>query len=414
MQTDVQMDQIAGGGYHVCGVLSDTKQAHCWGRNSDNQTDIPADLVDSAFAKVVAGGYHSCGLSIPAGQTSCDAEGCELHCWGSDSGAPDNGQVSSRPSGRFVDVEAGAYHTCATKWGNSSDVSTDETGVMVCWGQVLGSSNSIIETRVAYTEHPCLEDILFEATEEGCTEKHKLEPLYVQYCAADPETNCPYFKPLGFKCNGPLVPTVSTNPRDIRNNPNGVPDCSETVPTCCKVFANQGYKNKGDNNYRNPRFEHHATYSDFTLGNAHNCGIIKYVAPPPADVSADDFQKYVRSKEHPVGGHVECWGSDEYGAITYSSAVTNGYYTEVSAGAHHTCAITAEGTTRCWGSNAEGQTDVPAAFRDRIVHLAAGWYHTCGVLGSNGLDDAEDEVVCWGRNDFGQAKPTSAEHISSE
>ena len=59
----------------------------------------------------------------------------------------------------------------------------------------------------------------------------------------------------------------------------------------------------------------------------------------------------------------------------------------LSAGHFHTCGITAEGLTTCWGRTTEGQSTPPAT--TTFTQLSAGWAHTCGLTASG-------EAVCWG------------------
>jgi alpha-tubulin suppressor-like RCC1 family protein len=123
-----------------------------------------------------------------------------------------------------------------------------------------------------------------------------------------------------------------------------------------------------------------------------------------------------------------CWGSDDYGQLGLgrrspaacgadrfrcvsvpvgvelpSSA---GAVVTVTAGAWHTCALTADGTAFCWGSNASGQLEtgstaapsrdpLPVAGGWHFVSLAAGRMHTCG------LTEAGD-AFCWGNDRFSQ------------
>jgi alpha-tubulin suppressor-like RCC1 family protein len=82
-------------------------------------------------------------------------------------------------------------------------------------------------------------------------------------------------------------------------------------------------------------------------------------------------------------------------------------YISVNPGSYHTCALTAEGTTVCWGSNKNAQlgrgaagpsqpVPQPIAGATKFVRLSAGANHTCGLV-------AGGTVQCWGYNAFGQA-----------
>ena len=64
-----------------------------------------------------------------------------------------------------------------------------------------------------------------------------------------------------------------------------------------------------------------------------------------------------------------------------------GTYTAVAAGGFHTCALRADGTIACWGSNDEAQVEAPAGV---YVAVSAGGFHSCAL----GADNA---IICWGR-----------------
>ncbi len=75
------------------------------------------------------------------------------------------------------------------------------------------------------------------------------------------------------------------------------------------------------------------------------------------------------------------------------------------AGATHTCALTADGTSYCWGGNQNGQLgDGGGARRSTpglvdgsitLAVLTAGFLHTCGI-------QRDGRAVCWGANESGQ------------
>ncbi|GEM_PF-1238556 len=69
----------------------------------------------------------------------------------------------------------------------------------------------------------------------------------------------------------------------------------------------------------------------------------------------------------------------------------------ITAGHGHTCALLDDGSVTCWGSEAHGQTTVPAG---TFEQLDAGWFHTCGML-----DDGS--ATCWGDGGDEQTALTS-------
>ena len=93
-------------------------------------------------------------------------------------------------------------------------------------------------------------------------------------------------------------------------------------------------------------------------------------------------------------------------------------FASISAGANHTCGLTAGGSIYCWGSNDFRQlgdgtttnrlTPVPVSggLSFASVSLGIGINHTCGITSSGGAN-------CWGQNDNGQlGDGTTAEHFT--
>ncbi|HEY7192479.1 MAG TPA: hypothetical protein VH439_01975, partial [Gemmatimonadales bacterium] len=117
-----------------------------------------------------------------------------------------------------------------------------------------------------------------------------------------------------------------------------------------------------------------------------------------------------------AAGAAYCWGDNtvgELGSITGGSesdsaqAVGGGHvFRAIAGGGKHTCALAADSTAYCWGSNFSGQlgdsgrevtTGVPVATYGgrKYVAIAAGASHTCAI-------GADSSAYCWGDDSFGQ------------
>lgn len=123
-------------------------------------------------------------------------------------------------------------------------------------------------------------------------------------------------------------------------------------------------------------------------------------------------------------GRAYCWGSNRLGQLGDESAPRAGAsadkpvavataetFVAISAGAGHTCALTAAGVAYCWGLDLTAElgravvADVCAGFpcsrrpvrvdaSVRFDTIAAGFGHTCAL--------SDGRAFCWGRNDRGQ------------
>jgi alpha-tubulin suppressor-like RCC1 family protein len=122
--------QLTAGARHSCGIRTDSL-AYCWGSNDSGQLGdsltggggaTPVRVAESRHYTVLsAGGTHTCGVN-----------GLIMYCWGGNAnGELGDGTASTRPypvlvndTADWLDVTAGASHTCARLLGNSA----------YCWG----------------------------------------------------------------------------------------------------------------------------------------------------------------------------------------------------------------------------------------------------------------------------------------
>lgn len=83
----------------------------CWGINNKGQTDAPS----GHFIQVSSGTFHSCAVK--------DDE--TVSCWGAQG-------IAYSPEGSFLQVSAGGYHTCGVL----------KDGKLKCWGKNYAGQSS--------------------------------------------------------------------------------------------------------------------------------------------------------------------------------------------------------------------------------------------------------------------------------
>lgn len=116
-------------------------------------------------------------------------------------------------------------------------------------------------------------------------------------------------------------------------------------------------------------------------------------------------------------GAVRCWGLNDNGEVGDGSVTVrrkpvdvvglgNGVVAAISAGIHHSCALTRGGGVKCWGFNGYGQVG-DGASADRaapvdvtgltsgVAAVAGGGHHSCALLVGGG-------ARCWGHGVYGQ------------
>jgi len=116
-----------------------------------------------------------------------------------------------------------------------------------------------------------------------------------------------------------------------------------------------------------------------------------------------------------TSGTVKCWGAGNVGqmgngesadSFTPTTVPSLPGATRLSVGGYHSCATLDDGTLKCWGANEDAQLGAGSRFftlvPQTVVGLASppasvalGSQSSCALLVS-------EQVVCWGRNFFGQ------------
>ncbi len=199
--------------------------------------------------------------------------------------------------------------------------------------------------------------------------------------------------------------TDRSTPVDVDGLSSGVVSVSAGKSHTCAVMTAGGVKCWGDNYFGQ------LGDGDFYLKRSDPVDVVG-LSSAVASISAGGFFTCAVTAE----GGVKCWGRNDYGQLgdeTYTNSPTpvdvdglSSGVVMVSAGESHACAVTTAGGVKCWGFNNSGQlgdettedkntpVDVKGLSRG-VVMVSAGESHTCAVT-------TEGSVKCWGLNNSGQ------------
>jgi alpha-tubulin suppressor-like RCC1 family protein len=292
--------------------------------------------IEDSWSQVSSGARHTC-LRVKANHChgvngACSVKG-SIECYG------DNqfGQASP-PSGLFSKVSAGRDTTCAIKsdgsvtcWGN------EETGIVTGAPQAYGFSS------------------LSVGGYHACALRNKNvvcwgQDDYGQISPPEPNmefTNiaCGNYHTCAVQANGYVVCWGNDGEKESTGYPPGM------------------------------------RFTEVTAGNGHSCALT-------------------------VQRRAVCWGRNKEGQTTVPPG--DHFFSALSAGHRHTCAVrdAARSVDQiiCWGSNYEGESR--ALFRGLFEQVSVGAVHSCAVT-------AAGDVRCWGSNRYGQALGRSTKGLRS-
>lgn len=262
------------------------------------------------FEQVATGDRHTCAL---------DYDG-RIVCWGRN----DDGQ-SSQPDGRrWAFVDAGRTHSCAV----------DEDGEVECWGD---SRNGELDAPAGP----------FESLGLG----------YTKSCGLRPDGS--------ITCWGGQVGTPPSSSGFVEVILGRRLGCAMGSDAEVECWALSGWEPEP---FEQPPA---GPWKDFDVGEGSACGVT-------------------------AGGEILCWGEDLDGRV--SEAPTAGTFESVTVGHSHACALDSKNRLHCWGA-----LDSPEEEWDAITYARGSWtgvdagegFHACGTW-------ADGTVTCWGTNDNGQ------------
>ena len=366
---------------------------------------------DIVFRYIDAGGYHACGITTTE----------QLLCWGYNAdGQLGLGSTSIVNSPmlipgdfRYRRIAGGFYHTCAYTlaanafcWGNNSD------GRL---GSGTGPSTSPVQVMTAASID----------TLQGDTVVVGSVALLVQGLAAGEAHTCGIDLVQKVWCWGrnsegqlgrgdftsSFAPTLINTDLFKELSVGGLHTCGITLGGSGRCWGYNVAGQLGDGSTTSsalpvavpgtfrtdPLVIFHSPDPDFPL-------------PPGPFVAAG----YDHSCAISAAGSTLCWGLNEYGQLgdgtttnrTSPAPVAGGHaFAAITAGLRHTCALDTSGAAWCWGDNTYGElgdgsrtpADAPVAVAGglQFAYLKSGELFTCGVTPTG-------VAYCWGDNEYGQ------------
>ncbi len=426
--------QIAGGSYHTCAVTA-AGEAKCWGLNdagqlgigttNDQPTPVTVAGLRGGIAAIAPGESHTCALTTAGA----------AHCWGANDYAQlGNGRTSERHEPVDVAglttgaaaISADPLHACAVM----------DSGRARCWGdndygQLGDGTTSDRSTPVRVDDlrqdvvatsggqfHTCA---LTHAGRVKCwggnfqgqlgdgTRRQRLSPVVVSGLRGVVEISaggyhtCAVTDAGGVKCWGSILRNRTT-PSDVAGLTSGVAATSGGESHACALTDAGRVKCWGLNDF--------GQLGDGTTRDRAVPVRVGGLGSGVAAISAGWHHTCAITET----GAVKCWGENVYGQL--GDGTTRDRHTPVhvgglgarataiSAGLAHTCVLTESGRMKCWGNDNYGQlgdgnsgdAQPPVTVSNlgtTVVAISAGGFHTCALTEGG-------RATCWGLNDSGQ------------
>lgn len=422
---------IAAGSFHTCAILA-SGAVRCWGDNFDGQLGTGGNL-SSTTPVAVVGLTNALSLAAGSAHTCAVRSGGAVWCWGDNSlgqlGTGTVGGHSYAPvQGPFplnsgiVAVASGANHSCALGgsggvvcWGaddlgqlgtgSSSPPSGKPVGVPIGFAtDIAARNNSSCARGVDGTLRCWGDDALGQLGDGGNTKPTlpvlaQVSPTVVAIdgsCAilVDGTVTCWGTNFTASGLPGPPIPGVTDAVEIAGGDAFG---CAFTAGGNIRCWGDNTFGQHGNGTTSPSGTDSVANIAGTFLGRG---------------VSAGGFMFTCGRRGN---GTLACWGNGTFGELGNGGNSTSSNPVAVSGlsnvigvstgNALHSCAVDAEGSVFCWGSNSRGQlgngTTIDSNLPVRVsaggpyVAVSTGDAHTCALT-------VDGQLRCWGANDGGQ------------
>ncbi|QFG68407.1 cell wall-binding repeat-containing protein [Ornithinimicrobium pratense] len=341
--------QISGGPSLTCGVTTDG-ETKCWGYNAGGGLG-DGTLLDRPSPGPVLGLGPGTTSTIEAGGPSCALlSNGSVQCWGgnTEGSIPGAGAYTAVP----VDIpRLGAGTTAHISLGQKHGCAISITGATRCWGSNSSSQLGVGLPKGSLYALPTL----VPGFGPGTT--RQIDAFYLGTCAVrlDSSAWC-----WGTNVGG----RIGDGTRTERNLPTAV------------VGLGPG------------------TTAHIATGTSHTCAVT-------------------------TEGAAKCWGSSATGALGNGRlgpdvltpddvvGLGEGTTTMIDAGSAYACAVTTDGTAKCWGTNVYGKLGIGEGIDFQLApHPVIGLTNNTNLIQTSTNTTCaittSDELRCWGDNHLGQ------------